>query len=390
LRKTALAGHGFSPLREVQRERWRIYQGQRQFWISGQGVPEPKPPVELFISDYTPEGLQDALYASGRGMALATDELVTLLDFKRYGGNKGGADAGRGFILGCYEDDDYPVRRAARNRTFYIEHSGCAMFGGIQRGRIADLKGNLEKDGFLQRCAVIIVPSPIDPAPSTSIGTGMDALYAAIKALCTLGPHAYRTTQDGSDCILETQVAGRRYASITDFGEGWPGFAFKLGGLHARYTLDLHLLEDPGQDIIPTERVERAHRLIHKYLLQHAANFHGNLLGGVHDMQRDIAGWLLARKNPPKPVNGYERVITYEITNNVASCKQVSTRKMGEVLDRFVTGGWLEPENHYPNNRVWWFDPALRVRFDQRMKAEQQRRADIHDQIQQLSAGGSK
>jgi hypothetical protein len=388
-RKTALDEHGFSAIREVQQENWRVYQGAHQFWLAGgkQG-PEPKLPSELFISDYTPEGLQDALYASGRGNALVTDELVTLIDFGRYTGNKS-ANAGRGFILGCYEDHDYPVRRADKKRTFYIQHTGCAMFGGIQRRRIAALKDDLETDGFLQRCAVIIVPPPIGSVPGTTIVAGMDALHDAIKALCTLAPRTYTTTPDGSDCIHETEIAGKGYASITDYGEGWPGFAYKLHGLHARFALVLHLLEDPNTNVIPTERVRRAHRLVHAYLLQHAADFHGRLLGNVHDMQRDIAGWLLTRRNPPKPINGKEMVLAYNITNNIKSCRALTTKGIGEVLDRFVTGGWLTPEEFYPNNREWWFDPTIRGHFAQRAQAEQKRRAAIRDQIGKISAGRS-
>ena len=57
--------------------------------------------------------------------------------------------------------------------------------------------------------------------------------------------------------------------------------------------------------------------------------------------------------------------------------RSLSSKGIGEVLDPFVTGGWLTPENDYPNNRAWFFNPALRLQFAELLVAERERRAAL-------------
>jgi hypothetical protein len=377
----------FAALWEREKEEWRIHQAMHDMWQAmpkgANKGPEPKAPPDYVITDFTPEGLRDALHGSGRGTALVVDELVSLLEFDRYRGRAGGANAGRGWLLSTFDDKPQRVVRADKKGKVLIEHTGCAMFGGIQRRRIAALKGDLETDGFLQRKCTIMVPPSAGSQPGTVVPPGMDQYNAAIDRLCTFAPRTYTTTQAGSACIKSTEDAGKDYAGISDYGEGWPGFAYKLHGLHARFALLLHLLEDPDADIIPTERVERAHRLIHGFVLQHARDFHGELLGSAGDTQRDIAGWLLTRASagPGKR----ERIVASDLTNGVRSCRNLASKGISEVLDRFVTGGWLVPETNYPSNRSWLFDPNIRNRFAARAQTERDRRAEVRDLIQRMA-----
>jgi hypothetical protein len=389
-RKTRYVKVIFVAIQEVARVEWQAYHPLRQNWQSlpkNHRGPEPVAPPSRIVDDFTYEGLRDALHASGRGTALVADELVGLLEFDRYkGGRAGGANAGRGFLLSTFDDEPKNAVRAG-NQIIHVEHTGCAMFGGIQRRRIAGFKGDLETDGFLQRMCPIMVPPSPGSQPGAPVPPGLNQLEAAIEALCTLDARTYTTTPAGSDCIHGTEEAAKKYAAISDYGEGWPGFCFKLHGLHARFAVLLHLLEDPNTLVIPSGRVERARRLVHGFILPHAALFHGELLGSAGDIQRDIAGWLLTRNPPAVNSDGLERVLGSDITNNVKSCRPLSSRGIGEVLDRLVTGGWLVPETPYPTNRAWLFDPALRRYFAARGKAERERRAAMREQIERIAAG---
>jgi hypothetical protein len=382
----------FACLQDVARAEWQAYLPQHQGWQSlppslRRSVPEPPAPPIRIIDDFSYEGLRDALHGAGRGTALVVDELVGLLEFDRYKGGTSGANAGRGFLLSTFDDEPKNAVRAG-NQYIHVAHTGCAMFGGIQRRRIAGLKGDLETDGFLQRMTPILIPVSAGSRPGTVIPPGINGLETALEELATDpdDPRTYRTTPAGSACIFATEEVGKLYGTkIFDYGAGWPGFAFKLHGLHARCALLLHLLEEPKADIIPTERVKRAGRLIHGFILQHARNFHGELLGGARDIHRDIAGWLLTRG--PAGAGKPERILASDFTNNVRSCRDFNSRGIGEALDIFVVRGWLVPETNYPSNRVWFFDPAIRARLAARMQAEQQRRAAAHALIQRMVNG---
>jgi hypothetical protein len=380
-RKTHLHTIGFSAIREARADLWHRYKAEHRDWETRpkpeQG-PEPQEPPALLVTDITPEALQNLLAASGRGTALIMDELAGMLEFNRY--RKSSGSAARGFYLSAYEDTPYPVHRVSAARTVYIEHPGFAVFGGIQPHRLATFRADMETDGLLQRFVYLRAATAKASRPEIDVGRGMVELHRAIKQLCSLDAYTYRTTRDGSELIHETERAARDYATITDYGDGWPGFCYKLHGTHARFALILHMLEAPNEELIPTEQVHRAHRLVHRFILQHAADFYASL-HDTRSIHHDIAGWLLTRGPADPAPQQLERILASDLTNGVKSCRPLGSKAIGEVLDPFVTGGWLLPENDYPNNRAWLFSPAIRCHFADREKAERERRANVRAMI---------
>jgi hypothetical protein len=385
-RKTIL-GQFFAALRDAQANVWRPFTIALRNWYAtptkNRG-PKPIEPHSFIVDDFTVEALQRILAATTRGSAVVTDELAGLFEFDRYRQSGGSAgSAARGFLLAAYEDEPRAVHRVNRDGA-NIEHTGLSVFGGIQAARLADFT-DLAKDGLLQRFAPIRTPPAVAARPEINVGHGIDHIRDVVARLCYVGGQNYTTTPDGTALIQDTEQTAFGYATITDYAAGWPGFCHKLHGTHARLALILHMLEAPDAPVIPTDTVERAHRLVHSYVLQHAADFYASIPGSHRDRLRDIAGWLLTKKPGADPHAG-ERIIASDLTHNVKTCRPLGSKGIAEVLDPFVTRGWLTPETDFPGNRAWFFDPAIRSLLADRQIAERERRAAIRDEIDRLAA----
>lgn len=272
------------------------------------------------------------------------------------------------------------VSRDAAN----IEHTGLSVFGGIQADRLAQFK-DLAVDGLLQRFAPIRTPPAVAARPTIDVGRGIEDMHAAVARLCHLTGKNYTTTQDGTALIQNTEQAAFGYATISDYAAGWPGFCRKLHGTHARLALILHMLETPSEPVIPTDTVQRAHRLVHSFVLQHATDFYASIPGSYRERLRDIAGWLLTRQGGNAAPNQWERIVASDLTNNVKACRPLTSKGIAEVLDPFVTRGWLTPETDFPGNRAWFFDPAIRTAMAERQVTERERRAAIRAEIDSLA-----
>jgi hypothetical protein len=386
-RKTIL-GQFFAALRDAQATLWRPHAITLRDWYAapanGRG-PKPIEPHSFIVDDFTVEALQRILAATSRGSGVVTDELAGLFEFDRYRqGGGGGGSAARGFLLAAYEDEPRAVHRVSRDGA-NIEHTGLSLFGGIQADRLADFK-DLAKDGLLQRFAPLRTPPAVAARPAIDIGRGIEHMHAAVTRVCWLGGKNYTTTPDGTALIQDTERTAFGYATITDYGTGWPGFCRKLHGTHARLALILHMLETPDEPAIPTDTVQRAHRLLHGFVLQHASDFYASIPGSHRERMRDIAGWLLTRRDGNAASDQWERIVASDLTNNVKACRPLTSKGIAEVLDPFVTRGWLTPENDFPGNRAWFFDPAIRTAMAERGIAERERRTAIRAQIDGLAA----
>ena len=389
-RKSLLDDFGFCVLRKEQAELWRPHRDIMKQWRSkpvAERGPKPEEPHSFVFNDYTPEALQITLGNTIRGTAIIKDELAGLFEFARY--RNSGGESARAFFLSAYEDKDCSVHRVGRDSE-YIEHTGVSIFGNIQPRRLKAFQESMESDGLLQRFCPLWVKSALNSRPEVRVGPGLAALYDAISRLCRLNGKRYTTTTDGAQLIHDTETVAKEYATLTDFGLGWPGFCFKLHGTHARLALVLHLLETPDESEVSTDTVQRAHRLIHRFVLQHAHDFYATLPGRGRNLTHDIAGWLLTR-GPAKAAPGEpERILASDLTAGVKAARSLGSKAIGEALDPFVTGGWLTPENDYPTNRAWFFNPAIRTRFLERAQLEREQRAEARAIFSRIQAHRQK
>jgi hypothetical protein len=376
-RKTAIEDLAFVALREVNAEIWRAHRDRMRAW---QGLPKneqkesrkPEEPHSFIVEDVTPEKLQMILAATDRGTLMARDEMAGLFEFGRYAGNSGAAE--RAFYLQAYEGGPYTVSRVSRD-SLHIAVNALTIYGGIQPDRLKDFP-DLAKDGVLQRINMVRA-SAATVSRDDVVVVGVDRINAAISGLTRRVARRYRTTSDGSNIIRQTELDGREFASITDYGPGFQGTCSKLHGTHARYALVLHLLDNPDEEVIPTTTVERAGLLIRNFLLPRARDFFGSLTGAPYQRLRDAAGWILTKA----PM----RFLASDLMAEVRACRGIGTKEMGDLLDPLVTGGWIEPETPFPNNRAWTVHPMLRKAFAERAVAEQARREEVRRLFRQIA-----
>jgi hypothetical protein len=389
LRKTLLDDVAFAPIRTLQSAMWRDYRSALAAWRSsdkGERGDKPEEPHSFIVNDYTPEALQVILGKTSRGTAVVKDEIAGFFDFARYGGAP--SHGSRAFFLSAYEDQSCPVHRIGRD-SLYLDHTGMSVFGAIQPDKLAKFTG-LESDGLLQRFALLRVR---ETTVSRALPVkGLDSIHQVIGQLCKLDGRHYASTPEGEAMIRTTEADAKRFAQITDYGVGWKGFCAKAHGTHGRLALILHLLDKPyirgpaglpgfRPEIIPAETVHRAAQLA-RFLLQHARDFYSLIPDGRMDLLRNIGGWLLTKEGgKPREV---ERIVANQVASNVRGCRPLGSKGIADVLDPFVTGGWLEPESNYPNNRAWTFNPAIRAIFADRESQERERRKLIRDAIRGL------
>jgi hypothetical protein len=353
-RKTAIKDTALSPLQDVHNGRWQEFMGEMRAYrklseAERRDTEKPAEPHSYIVNDCTVEKLQLILAANPRGTMLLKDELAGFFDFGRYTAGPGAAE--RAFYLEAYEGAPYTVHRVGRD-SIYIQVTGITMYGNIQPDRLADFKG-LESDGMMQRIAPICARPASIERPDIKV-TGLEQLQRIIRQLTSLSEKFYTTTKEGSDLIKQTGREAKEYAEITENGPGFRGFCRKLHGAHARLALILHMIDDPEQIVIPTETVKRAYRLVRYYLLRQAHGFYSSSIpGSANQIARDIGGWLLT-KAPD------DRILASDLVHNVKACRSIGAKGIAQALEPFVIGGWLEPQNDFPSNRIWKLNPNVR------------------------------
>jgi hypothetical protein len=350
-RKTALLNNAFLGLRKINGAHWDDYDGVYARWnampdAEKKAHGKPREPHSYIVQDTSPEALQIILAGNDRGTLLLKDELASLFDFGRYSSGTGGSE--RAFYLESYEGGPYTVHRVGRDRG-RIKTCGVTIFGGTQPDRLATFKG-LESDGLLQRFCTVVI-GPASTSRPDIVVHGKERLDTAIEMLAKLKGRDYTATAKGAELIKQTERDAASFGEITDYGPGFQGYVRKLHGTHARLALILHMLDDPECETIADGTIERAGQLARHFLLPHTRNFYSALPGSTTMATRDLGGWLLTKAK--------ERVLASDITSGVKACRGMGSKPLAELLDPFITGGWLEPEAPFPGNRAWIFDPYL-------------------------------
>ena len=375
-RKTQTIDHALSIIKQRHGERWRGYRAAMNAWKAATPGPDkPDKPVEPaphYTNDITVERLQQLLAEHNRGLLYCRDELASLLDFGRYSQGKG--DGARAFFLEAYEAGPHTVHRVGRD-TVFVHNAALTIMGGVQPHRLATFKG-LEDDGMLQRFAVVRA-GPVGREQPAHVVKGKDLIDQRLDELLAMpfAQHRYHTDAEGAALISSTREVGEAHGALPDFGVGFQGFANKLHGTHARLALILHMLEIPERSEIPMETVERAGRLT-VFLLRHAAGFYSSIPGSAIETTRAVASLLLRFGQP--------RVLASDLTKNVRPCRGMGLKDLAPALAPLVAGGWIAPEDPFPDNRAWLVTPGLPALFHARTQAERERAAEARRLIRGL------
>ena len=349
-RKTAIENLAFVALREAHAARWLAHQKRLRAWeaLSAKARKETQKPAEphsFLVEDVTPEKLQMIFAATDRGTLMVRDEMAGLLEFGRYASKSGAAE--RAFYLQAYEAGSYTVSRVTRD-SLHINVNGLTIYGSIQPDRLKDFP-DLQKTAFCSAST----QSAHRPLLQAKMMWSCRMPIASTKP----SPHSLAkfigaterplTAARSSDRPNRTDVSSPPYP-IT--ARVFRALAANSTEPDARYALVLHLLDNPGVPIIPSATVQRADIFIRKFPAAAGRDFFANLSGSFHQRRRDVAGWILTKAQP--------RFLASDLMAGVGACRGMGTKEINELLDPLVTGGWIEPEVPFPNNRAWTVTPT--------------------------------
>jgi Protein of unknown function (DUF3987) len=370
MRKSPILQTAFAPIKRANGRRWRDYQTEMKCFAALKPEDQrdaclPVQPSALFVDDITPEKLAEVLATEPRGTLMLKEELVALFDFGRYSSSAGAA--GRGFLVTTYDAGETWFHRKSSGVT-HIANAAMAIYGCTQPARLAKFK-DLEDDGLLQRF-LITRPSRTTGGSNPAVQVrSLDNLENAIVGLLHCAAMQYRLSPTGADMVRATERLGEEWERHAEAGLGFPAWARKMHGQHARLALVLHLMEAPAEASIADDVVERAGRLMREYLLPNAYRFYYELPDSGLTLLRSTAGWLLTKAS--------KRFTAGNVQQGVAGCQRKPLKFIQGALDPLVTGGWLEPETEYPNNNAWSLNDGVREMFAERTIAERERRAAL-------------
>lgn len=249
--------------------------------------PEPQSPEpeRLVVHDSTYQKLTDILQWSPRGVLVARDELVGLLEFLASEGQEGA----RAFYLQAWNGNQpYKVDRVGRG-SLVIKRLAIWLVGGIQPGKLqtyvreAVVGGNGD-DGLLQRFQLIVWPDVppkwqyIDRLPDVVAFDKVQATFQSLRALSPMAVGAHTGLGNGPAYLHFTKEAQLKYNSIWGVIEtslrncerhpALEAHFAKYPSLLAALALVIHLC-DGGTGAVTLEPLTKAGRWL-TYLMAHA------------------------------------------------------------------------------------------------------------------------
>ena len=371
-KKTPVVDAAWEPLHRIQTRDLAAHQRAMAQWKSTPKaeratIPEPTPPRRLVSHDATMEKLQDILATQDRGIGVLRDELAGWIgSMEKYAPGKGGA-ADRAFALQSYNGGNHVVDRVMRG-TLPINNLLTVMCGGIQPDRLRQF-GDLTDDGLWQR----FVPVIMAPAGMGADEHDRDAdIYETIiHQLLSVHPGTRLHLEDSAHAIRQN-VQERVYALEQSevLGQRFVGFCGKLVGMWGRLTLVLHLIAEPGSQIIRYETADAARTLLFKSVLPNAARVYTAMGGAGADVEatQSIAGYILTKK--------LKRIVMSDLTSNVRVCRHRAADDVRKLLSPLEAGGWVRPEKEFAPTS-WAVSDQVHVQFTAQAEKEAARRIAV-------------
>jgi hypothetical protein len=329
------------------------------------GLSEPKPPPRYVVWNTTTEKCAELLARSPKGITVLSDEISGWLgSMEKYNKNAG---ADRAFWLIAYDGGPHGYDRIGRGEIF-IENLSISLLGCIQPERLAEMQG-LTSDGLLQRFLPIMMgpPSFNQDRPCDD-----DDYNKLIRELILAKPE--HLVMD--DAALAVMTDLRRHLfdieqTSAGLAAGFQTWVGKLHGIAGSLALILHMAHDPQNGAtyaVERHTVENVRRLMLDFILRHGYEFYQQ--GGGSEQLRRIASWILT--------SGTQRLVSSDITKNVADCRGLSLREIQERVSPLVAAGWLNPvEERNPLCRAWTVTPQVHAQLAERAKTEKARKTAL-------------
>lgn len=371
-KKTPIIDTAWAPLHRVQAIDLREHQRELAEWKAlpkdeKTRIPEPQIQRRLVSHDATMEALQDILSKQDRGIGILRDELAGWIgSMEKYAPGKGGA-ADRAFALQSYNGGSHVVDRVMRG-TMPINNLLAVICGGIQPDRLRQF-ADLTDDGLWQRFVpVIVAPATMGEDTEDDQAQIYDDLIqrllrvpsSARLHLCNDAHTIREDVQKRIFALEQSEVLGNRFV----------GFCGKMVGLWGRLTLVLHLIQEPGSEVVRQETAETARTLLFKSVLPNAARVYTAMGGAGADIEatQSIAGYILTKR--------MSRIVVSDLTSNVRVCRHRSVEDVRKLLSPLEAGGWLMPEKEFAPTS-WLVADQVHQRFTAQAEKERARRIAV-------------
>jgi hypothetical protein len=386
------------PLRKIDSDRDAVWRGTKLAWEQAKASgakpgPCPPKPARCVLQDATAEKTAEILSRGTAGTLMVQDELAGWFgSFERY--NSG--PPARGLYLTSWNGGSFLKDRVGQgvrdeHAEIRVDNLALGILGGIQPERLAALR-DLTSDGLLQRFLPVLMRAAergdeSHPVYTTEVEYGklIESVQAAPPRTLGFGSDAEEVRKRVLDQLFELeQVDGFSSAVIGAIG--------KLKAYFARVALTLHVAGEhsvlvrgggmfAGQSI-SRQTAEATEKLVFDFLLPHMFGLYDVVVNGGQDRDtvRAIADFILASTK--------DRLRPSDFGSGVRRLRNEPTNKIAEWASRFITMGWLRPEDEkLTTPKAWFVQPGLRTHFAARRQAAQAARAAAHAI---LKAGGSR
>lgn len=244
----------------------------------------------------------------------------------------------------------------------------ASLLGGIQPELLAQTQG-LASDGLLQRFLPTMLGAASLAQDCPCDGDKYDAL---VRELIFAKPA--RLIMDDAALAVMTDLRRHLFELEQTSGglaAGFQTFVGKLHGTAGRLALILHMAHDPQHGAtypVGEQTVANVRRLMLDFILPHGFEFYQQAGGGSERLRR-LASWILTSHK--------QRVVSSDITTNVADFRGLTLPQVQEGVSPLVAGGWLEPESLAPSCHAWKVAPQVHTQLAERAKTELERKTKL-------------
>jgi hypothetical protein len=331
------------------------------------------------VSDTTAEAVVRILDGNPDGLMIYADEVGGFFGrIDKYGKGSRGGSSDSAFWLSAADGRPIFFDRVSDGTSITIARPKLSLMGGIQRGPLAELVGNLTSDGLLQRFALVEM-GPVREGVALAPDAAIEKRYArAIELLATFdadGDFVIVGEPGVGDVMAEVERWAVRSANDCEIPDALRSFASKSPSMIARLALLLHLArwadreaarardpqagdafadaideaddvlalppqrpQDPGP--IPAATVSSARELFQAFVWPNAARVYG--MGSTKGRQELL---VVARYILRLVREGRDNFRTREVYRAHEKFADLDgRRRLGDVLAELVDCAWIERE----------------------------------------------
>lgn len=386
------------PLRELDKERWRLDKPRHDEWLAatrrrGKDAPPPGPEPAIrrcVVDDITMEQQVRIHAANPRGLLRAPDELAGLLG--SLGAYKKGADADRSQLLRLFDGGEITIDRVGSGTT-RADSALMTVLAGTQPDKIRYLTRDLGADGLLQRCFFVLD----DGVDRIGIDEPADAQaladYRQLVRYLAQAEHlplsVVRASPEAQAALVDAWRRISALAHLPGASGALQGHIAKWEKLLWRIALVFHCVNEFGRaggvdcEVPLSLETARQAALFAGHLVQHSIEFYRrNYDASTTNTEAiGIAGWLLTRPD----ISTVTRRDIQQARKSLAGADNV--RQLLRAMEELVIAGWCKEEARKVDGPTKWaINPAVHERFFGQAQREKEERKRKHELIKDAGA----